>query len=44
MPKERILSADSHVAIRDDAVLRHLPQIEEARLMIGGNAARVYRL
>ncbi len=26
MPKERILSADSHVAIRDDAVLRHLPQ------------------
>jgi predicted TIM-barrel fold metal-dependent hydrolase len=26
MASERILSADSHVAIRDDAVLRHLPQ------------------
>ena len=26
MPEERILSADSHVAIRDDAVLRHLPE------------------
>ncbi len=24
MTTERILSADSHVAIRDDAVLRHL--------------------
>ncbi len=26
MPRERIISADSHVAIRDDAVLRHLPE------------------
>ncbi len=26
MAKERILSADSHIAIRDDAVLRHLPK------------------
>ncbi len=31
MPKERILSADSHVAIRDDAVLRHLPQKSKRR-------------
>ncbi len=26
MPKERIISADSHVAIRDEAVLGHLPK------------------
>jgi hypothetical protein len=49
MAKQRIISADSRVSIRDEAVLGHLASrhhegYRQARRMIGGNAARVYQL